>query len=101
MLKKVIVLFGVLFLLFSPSFASNDTDQIYVIPQVALILPKNSSIQSFWLVNPQSYSAKHKVEFCVTNQAIIGYMDKFLFFLCITFQMDTHSVLNWTPKLLG
>jgi hypothetical protein len=80
MLKKVIVLFGVLFLLLSPSFASNDTDQIYVIPQVALILPKNSSIQSFWLVNPQSYSAKHKVEFCVTNQAIVGYMDKFLFF---------------------
>ncbi|OSS42187.1 Ankyrin repeat [Desulfurella amilsii] len=77
MLKKVIVFYGLLFLFASQSFAR---DEIYVIPQVALILPKNSSIQSFWLVNPQNYSAKHKVEFCVTNQAIVGYMNKFLFF---------------------
>jgi hypothetical protein len=80
MFKKVIVFFGVFFLFFSESFAREDINQIYVIPQVALVLPKNSSIKSFWLVNPQNYSAKHNVEFCVTNQAIVGYMNKFLFF---------------------
>lgn len=81
MSKKLILFFWLLFVfIFSRSFAQDYTNQIYVIPKVALILPKDSSIQSFWFVNPQNYSANHKLEFCVTNQAIVGYMDKFLFF---------------------
>lgn len=81
MLKKVILFYGILFLLgFTKSFAKDDINQIYVIPQVALILPKDSLIQSFWFVEPQNYSAKNEVKFCVTNQAIVGYKNKFLFF---------------------
>ncbi|MGB9756126.1 MAG: hypothetical protein ACPLXO_04495 [Desulfurella sp.] len=77
MIKKAILCLVVFFYIDLYQVLANE---IYVIPNVALILPKNSSISSYWVVNPIDFASKENAGFCITNQAVVGYMEKFVFF---------------------